>query len=40
MRVAPVDRVMALEMIGEIKGAGLLRGAKGVTPSTSKAFRR
>jgi acetyltransferase len=29
VRVAPVDEVVALEMIGEIKGTSLLKGARG-----------
>ena len=40
VRVAPVDRVMALEMIGEIKGAALLRGARGVTPSDVESLSK
>jgi acetate---CoA ligase (ADP-forming) len=40
MRVAPVDEASAREMIGEIKGAGLLKGARGTPPADLEALTK
>jgi len=38
MRVAPVDEVIAAQIIGEIRGAPLLKGARGRTPADTPAL--
>ncbi len=40
MRVVPVDAATAEEMIGEIKGAALLKGARGAAPADKEALIR
>ena len=37
-RVCPIDRQDAMEMIGDLKGAPLLRGARGRTPASEPAL--
>jgi acetyltransferase len=38
MRVAPVDEVIAAQIIGEIRGASLLKGARGHTAADTAAL--
>jgi acyl-CoA synthetase (NDP forming) len=40
LRVAPVDEMEALEMIGQVKGFAMLRGYRGLPPGDLKALAR